>query len=72
MDLFAEQRAEAHRRVQPLAVRLRPRSLDEFVGQEHFVGPGRLLRRLLAADRLTSAILFGPAGCGDPAGDPLV
>ncbi len=64
MDLFAEQRAEARRRVQPLAVRLRPRSFDEFVGQEHFVGPGRLLRRLLAADRLTSAILCGPAGCG--------
>jgi len=51
-------------RVQPLAVRMRPQNLDEFVGQEHFAGPGRLLRRLLEADRLTSAILYGPPGCG--------
>ncbi len=64
MDLFADQRAAAQRQVQPLAVRLRPRSFDEFVGQEHFAGPGRLLRRLLAVQRLTSAILFGPPGCG--------
>ncbi len=64
MDLFAEQRDEALRRVQPLAVRMRPRCLDEFVGQEHFLGPGKLLRRLLAADRLGSAILYGPPGCG--------
>ena len=64
MDLFAEQREAALRRVQPLAVRLRPRTLDEFVGQQHFAGPGRLLRRLLEADRLTSAILYGPPGSG--------
>ena len=64
MDLFAEQRAAALARVQPLAVRMRPRTLDEFVGQQHFAGPGRLLRRLLEADRLTSAILYGPPGSG--------
>ncbi len=45
---------EANRRqAQPLAARMRPRTLDEFVGQEHFLGPGKLLRRLLQADRLT-------------------
>ncbi len=64
MDLFAEQREVALRRVQPLAVRIRPRTLEEFVGQEHFAGPGRLLRRLLEADRPGSAILYGPPGSG--------
>src|SRR5919201_1160561 len=56
---------EAHlRQAQPLAARMRPRSLDEFIGQEHFLGPGKLLRRLLAADRLGSVIFHGPPGCG--------
>jgi len=64
VDLFAEQHEGALRRVQPLALRMRPRTLDEFVGQEHFAGPGKLLRRLLEADRLTSAILYGPPGTG--------
>lgn len=64
MDLFADQRKEAFQQAAPLAVRMRPRSLDEFVGQEAFLGPGKLLRRLLAADRLTNAIFFGPPGCG--------
>ncbi|MBK9128916.1 MAG: replication-associated recombination protein A [Phycisphaerales bacterium] len=64
MDLFAEQRAAALRSVEPLAVRMRPRTFDEFVGQEHFARPGGLLRRLLEADRLGSAILYGPPGCG--------
>ena len=48
----------------PLADRMRPRTLDEFFGQEHIVGPGRLLRRAIEADRLTSCIFFGPPGCG--------
>src|SRR3954468_14537270 len=52
------------RRAQPLAARMRPRSLDEFLGQEHFLGPDKLLRRLLAADRLSSVIFHGPPGCG--------
>ena len=64
MDLFAKQRENALRRVQPLAVRMRPTTLDEFVGQEHFLGPGKLLRRLLDADRLSSAIFYGPPGTG--------
>jgi putative ATPase len=64
MDLFTEQRQAAFDRVQPLPVRMRPQTLDDFVGQKHFVGPGKLLRRLLAADRLSSAIFYGPPGTG--------
>jgi putative ATPase len=56
---------EANRQqAQPLAARMRPRTLDEFVGQEHFLGPGKLLRRLLQADRLGSVLFYGPPGCG--------
>ena len=55
------------RQAQPLAARMRPRSLDEFIGQEHFLGPGKLLRRLLQADRLTSVIFHGPPGTGKTA-----
>ncbi len=64
MELFAEQQRNSLRAVAPLAVRMRPRTLAEFVGQEHFLGPGKLLRRLLEADRLGSVIFFGPPGCG--------
>ncbi|MFI5381895.1 MAG: replication-associated recombination protein A [Tepidisphaerales bacterium] len=64
MDLFAESRKKNLDRVAPLAVRMRPRTLDEFVGQQHFLGPGRLLRRMLEADRLSSAIFYGPPGTG--------
>jgi putative ATPase len=52
------------KRVAPLAARMRPRSLDEFVGQEHFVAPGKLLRRMLEADRLMSVLFYGPPGTG--------
>jgi putative ATPase len=48
----------------PLAARLRPRTLDEFVGQGHFIGAGKLLRRMLDADRVTSVIFYGPPGSG--------
>lgn len=48
----------------PLADRMRPRNLDEFFGQEHIIGKGRLLRRAIEADRLTSSIFYGPPGCG--------
>jgi putative ATPase len=48
----------------PLAVRMRPRSLDEFAGQSHFVGQGKLLRRMLEADALSSLIFYGPPGVG--------
>src|SRR4051812_15275110 len=64
MDLFADVRQKNLDRVAPLAVRMRPRTLDEFVGQQHFLGPGKLLRRMLEADRLTSVIFYGPPGTG--------
>src|SRR3954451_2832507 len=64
MDLFAESRSKNLKRVAPLAVRMRPRTLDEFVGQQHFLAPGKLLRRMLEADRLMSAIFYGPPGTG--------
>ena len=48
----------------PLAARMRPRSLDDVVGQDHILGEGRLLRRVIEADRLTNLIFFGPPGCG--------
>jgi putative ATPase len=63
-DLFAAASEANLRRALPLAARMRPRTLDEFVGQEHFLGPGKLLRRLLAADRLQSLVFHGPPGCG--------
>ena len=49
---------------EPLAARMRPRSLDEVVGQSHIIGEGRLLRRVIEADRLTNVIFYGPPGCG--------
>src|SRR4051794_31647237 len=64
MDLFGDVRKKNMSRVAPLAVRMRPRTLEEFVGQEHFLGPGKLLRRMLEADRLTSVIFYGPPGTG--------
>lgn len=50
--------------LKPLADRMKPRNLDEFIGQEKIVGKGKMLRRLIEADRLTSLILYGPPGCG--------
>ena len=49
---------------EPLAYRIRPKTLEEYVGQEHVIGPGKLLYRTIKADRLSSIILFGPPGCG--------
>lgn len=49
---------------EPLAYRMRPRNLDEYIGQDHIVGPGRLLRRAIQADRLSSVIFYGPPGTG--------
>ncbi len=64
-DLFEEaQETEATNTAAPLATRMRPRSLEEFVGQEHILGPGKLLRRAIEADRLPSVILCGPPGSG--------
>ena len=52
---------------EPLAARMRPQRLEDFVGQEHLVGDGKLLRRAIEADRVTSLILYGPPGCGKTA-----
>jgi putative ATPase len=62
MDLFKEEKNTE--KEAPLAWRMRPQSLEEFAGQEHILGDGKLLRRMILADRLTSLILFGPPGCG--------
>src|SRR3972149_3002082 len=63
-SLFDHHREEQLQRGAPLAARMRPRTLDEFVGQEHLVGEGRVLRRRIDADQLPSIILWGPPGCG--------
>ena len=63
-DLFSAAAADQLARHAPLAARLRPASLDEVVGQEHLLGPGRPLRTLIDADRLSSVILWGPPGTG--------
>ena len=63
-DLWNESKTKRREAAQPLAVRMRPRTLDEFVGQEHFLGEGRMLRRMLAADALTSVLFYGPPGTG--------
>src|SRR5581483_1627721 len=64
MSLFADAAEQRLARQAPLAARLRPRTLDEVVGQEHLVGPGAPLRALAESDRVGSAILWGPAGTG--------
>jgi putative ATPase len=63
-DLFTAAVEERLRSTAPLAARLRPRSIDDVVGQDHLVGAGRPLRRLVEQDRLTSAIFWGPPGTG--------
>ncbi len=63
MDLF-EHAAESDTAGRPLAERLRPRRLEEFVGQEHVLGPGRALRRAIEADQVPSLVLWGPPGTG--------
>ncbi|MCA9872738.1 MAG: AAA family ATPase, partial [Anaerolineales bacterium] len=64
MDLFAHGRQSQIEKESPLANRMRPRTLEEYVGQEHIVGPGRLLRRAIQADQLSSLIFYGPPGTG--------
>ena len=65
MDLFEHSRLEQISREAPLAARMRPRTLEEFVGQEEIAGPGKLLRRAIETDRLFSSIvLWGPPGTG--------
>jgi putative ATPase len=63
-DLFDDALRQRLQREAPLAARLRPRTLDEFAGQGHIIGPGRLLRRAIQADQLSSLIFYGPPGTG--------
>lgn len=63
-DLFSDAADDALARQAPLAARMRPRTLDEFVGQEQAVGEGTALRAAIERDELSSLILYGPAGCG--------
>lgn len=63
-SLFSQSEQAALSGFAPLAVRMRPQRLDEFVGQDHFVGPGKLLRRMLEAGQVTSLIFYGPPGVG--------
>lgn len=65
MDLFDHAMHDRMKSEAPLAARMRPRTLDEYIGQEHILGPGKLLRRAIEADRLFSSILlWGPPGTG--------
>ncbi len=63
-DLFPEDVARSALPDAPLATRMRPRTLNEYVGQRHILGPGKLLRRAIEADRISSIILYGPPGVG--------
>ncbi|HUC91349.1 MAG TPA: replication-associated recombination protein A [Paenibacillus sp.] len=63
MDLFSYREAEEPR-ARLLADRMRPEALDDYIGQEHIVGPGKLLRRAIEGDRVSSILLYGPPGCG--------
>ena len=64
MDLFEKKAADGQIKDAPLAERMRPQTLEEFMGQEHLLGEGKLLRRLIEADQLTSLIFWGPPGSG--------
>lgn len=64
MSLFAAQEEANRQQARPLAARMRPRTLDEFVGQSHLLADGRLMRRMLDADRIGSVIFYGPPGTG--------
>ena len=63
MDLFEKDKLKMSEN-EPLAARMRPATLDDFTGQEHILGEGKLLRRLIESDKITSIILYGPPGCG--------
>ncbi|MFB9327205.1 replication-associated recombination protein A [Paenibacillus aurantiacus] len=64
MDLFSYQEETAAPRAKLLADRMRPETIEDYIGQEHIVGPGKLLRRAIEADQVSSVILYGPPGCG--------
>src|SRR4030042_2792394 len=63
-DLFDYQSGEQKKKEAPLATRMRPASLHQFVGQEHLVGQGRVLRKAIESGQIPSLILWGPPGCG--------
>ena len=63
-DFFSKEHNEQLQKTAPLSVRMRPRNLQEYVGQEHLLGEGKLLTRAIAADRISSLILYGPPGVG--------
>jgi putative ATPase len=63
-DLFDQRRDEIVKKNSPLADRMRPRTLEEFIGQDHIIGEGRLLRRAIQIDQLSSVIFYGPPGTG--------
>lgn len=64
MELFDQDNTEKSGTPPPLAARMRPQTLEEIAGQQHLLGPGKLLRRAIESDRLGSIILYGPPGCG--------
>lgn len=64
MDLFEQYNLQQAGNEEPLAARMRPRTLDEFIGQDHIIAPGRLLRRAITLDQLSSVIFYGPPGTG--------
>ncbi|MFH1244982.1 MAG: AAA family ATPase, partial [Candidatus Omnitrophota bacterium] len=64
MDLFTRETQKEQAESLPLSVRMRPRNLEEVVGQKHILGAGKLLPRAILADRLSSLILYGPPGTG--------
>jgi len=67
LELFEEEQKRLSQKNAPLAWRMAPITLDEFVGQEHLLGEGKLLRRQIEGDRLSSAIFYGPPGTGKTA-----
>jgi len=66
MELFSQEKKKEVE-IQPLALRMAPRTLDKFVGQEHLLGKGKLLHRAIESDRISSLILFCPPGTGKSA-----
>lgn len=67
MNIFDYGRQKEQKRNAPLAMRMRPRNLEEYIGQEEIVGPGKLLRRAILADQLSTLIFYGPPGTGKTA-----
>jgi putative ATPase len=64
MDMFEQEAEKQQMHQAPLATRMRPKDLNAFVGQEHLIGKGRVLRRAIESDRIPSMIFWGPPGCG--------